>query len=98
MFLSSNPSQPYFILIFLNSGRSFWLADHLDEAAGQLRAELAARQEVDTEQEAMWTSAAWVRDLVLDNADGPSSQVTSLSTAVELLEGRINATTAIGVR
>jgi hypothetical protein len=33
------------------------LADHLDEATGQLRVELAARREVDAEQEAIWTSA-----------------------------------------
>jgi hypothetical protein len=37
-----------------------WLADHLDEATGQLRVELAARREVDAEQEAIWTSAVWV--------------------------------------
>jgi hypothetical protein len=34
------------------------LADRLDEATGQLRAELSAHREVDTEQEALWTSAA----------------------------------------
>jgi hypothetical protein len=34
------------------------LADRLDEAAGQLRAELSAHREVDAEQEALWTSAA----------------------------------------
>jgi hypothetical protein len=36
--------------------------------------------------------------LVLDNADGPSSLMASLSTAVELFEGRINAAVANGVR
>jgi hypothetical protein len=38
-------------------GRARW-ADRLDEAAGQLGAELAARQEVDTEPKALWTLAA----------------------------------------
>jgi hypothetical protein len=33
------------------------LVDHLDEAAGQLRVELATRWEVDAELEALWTSA-----------------------------------------
>jgi hypothetical protein len=34
---------------------------------------------------------------VLDNVDGPSSLAASLSTEVELLEGRIDAATANGV-
>jgi hypothetical protein len=34
------------------------LADRLDEAAEQLRMELAARREVDAELESLWTSAA----------------------------------------
>jgi hypothetical protein len=34
---------------------------------------------------------------VLDNADGPSSLATSISTTGELLKGRINATAAKGV-
>jgi hypothetical protein len=34
----------------------------------------------------------WVQDLVLDNADGPSSLAVSM--AVELLEGQIDDTTA----
>jgi hypothetical protein len=35
---------------------------------------------------------------VLGNADRPSSLTTSLSMAAELLEGRIDTTTANGVR
>jgi hypothetical protein len=46
---------------------------------------------VDPKLEALWNSAARVRDLVLELADGPSSLATSLSSAVELLEGRIDA-------
>jgi hypothetical protein len=38
--------------------------------------------------------AARVRDLLLDNADGLSSLATSLSTIVELLEGRIDVVAA----
>jgi hypothetical protein len=48
--------------------------------------------------EALWTSVMWDHDLVLDRADGPSSLVASLSTATELLKGRVNVTTANGVR
>jgi hypothetical protein len=36
--------------------------------------------------------------MVLDRADGPSSLVTSLSTAAELLNGRVDAAAANGVR
>jgi hypothetical protein len=36
------------------------LADHLDEATGQLRVEMAARREADVELEAMWTLVARV--------------------------------------
>jgi hypothetical protein len=39
-----------------------------------------------------------VWDLVLDNADGSSSLAASTSMVVELLEGRIDAATANGVR
>jgi hypothetical protein len=52
---------------------------------------------VDAELEALWSSAARVQDLVLERTDGSSSLVTSLSLAVELLEGCIDATTTNGV-
>jgi hypothetical protein len=52
---------------------------------------------VDAELGALWTLAAHVRDLVLGNADGSSSLVASLSTAAELLDGRIDTATANGV-
>jgi hypothetical protein len=38
-----------------------------------------------------------VQDLVLGSVDGPSSQTTSMSTTVELLEGRIDAACTNGV-
>jgi hypothetical protein len=63
------------------------LADHLEEVVGQLGVELAAWREVDAELEALRTSATRVRDLVLDNVDGPSSLAASLFVALELLEG-----------
>jgi hypothetical protein len=44
------------LLLGLPFGWARW-ADHLDEAAGWLGVELAARQEVDTEPEALQTSA-----------------------------------------
>jgi hypothetical protein len=40
----------------------------------------------------------WVQNLVLDRANGLSSLVASLSTVVELLKGRVDATAATGVR
>jgi hypothetical protein len=52
---------------------------------------------VDAELEALWTLASRVRDLVVDNADGLSSLVASLSMVVELLNSRVNATTPNGV-
>jgi hypothetical protein len=73
------------------------LADHLDEAARQLRVELAARWEADVELVALWTSAARVRDLVSDNTDGSSSLAASMSTVVELLKGQIDSVPTNGV-
>jgi hypothetical protein len=52
---------------------------------------------VDAELEAPQISAAWIRDLVLDRADGPSSLAASLSTATELLVGHIDAAIANAV-
>jgi hypothetical protein len=73
------------------------LARRLDVTIGQLRAELAAHREADTELEALRTSVVLVQDSVLDNIDGSCSLVVSLSTVVELLEGRINIVAANGV-
>jgi hypothetical protein len=58
------------------------LANRLDEAAEQLGAKLAARQVADAELEALRPLAAWARDLMLENADGPSSLATSLSCGI----------------
>jgi hypothetical protein len=57
-----------------------------------------ARREVDAELEALLTTAVRVRDLVLDNADGLSSMAASMSTVVELLEGRIDTAATNRVR
>jgi gamma-glutamyl:cysteine ligase YbdK (ATP-grasp superfamily) len=70
------------------------MADRLDEAIGQLRAELAVRWEVDAKPETLRTLVVRVWDLVMDNANGLSSLALSLSTVVELLKGRINTMTA----
>jgi hypothetical protein len=48
--------------------------------------------------EALLTFAPRVWDMVLDNANGPSSLAASMSMAVELLKGRMDATAANGVR
>jgi hypothetical protein len=77
------------LLLGSPSGRAR-LADQLEESARWLRTELAARREADAELEALWTTAAWVRDLVLDKANMSSSLATSLSTIMELLEGSVN--------
>jgi hypothetical protein len=53
---------------------------------------------VDAELEALRTSVTRVRDLVLDNVNGPSSLAASRSMVTELLEGRIDTATANGVR
>jgi hypothetical protein len=50
-----------------------------------------------TELEALWTSAALAWDLVLGEADGPSSLAMSLSMVVEEVGCRINTATANGV-
>jgi hypothetical protein len=73
------------------------LANHVDEATGQRGVELAAQWEADPELEALRTSGTRVRDLVLDRVDEPSSLATSLSRAVELLEGWVDAAAANGV-
>jgi hypothetical protein len=69
----------------------------LDEPARRLGVELAAQWEVDVELEALRTSAVLVRDLVLDNIDGPSFLAASLSTVVELLKGQIDTAPTNGV-
>jgi hypothetical protein len=78
-------------LLGLPSGRAS-LTDRLDEAAGQLRVELAAQQEADAELEALRTVATRVLELVPDNVNGSSSLAASMSAVVELLEDRIDAT------
>jgi hypothetical protein len=54
-------------------------------------------QEAEAELKALWSSAARVRDIVLKRSGGTSFLVASLSSVAELLEGRIDATTANGV-
>jgi hypothetical protein len=81
----------YDLLLGLPLDQARW-ANRLNEATGRLEAELTAQRQVDTELEALRTSAAWVQDLALDSIDGLSS------LAAELLEGRIDATTANKVR
>jgi hypothetical protein len=49
--------------------------------------ELAARQKVDAELEALWTLVAWVQDLVLSGAYESSSLAAAVSAVAELLEG-----------
>jgi hypothetical protein len=86
----------YDLLLGPPAGRAR-LADHLDEVVGQLRVELVAWWEVDAELEALRTSAVRVRDLVLGSVDESSYLEASMSTAAELLEGRIDTVKANGV-
>jgi hypothetical protein len=51
----------------------------------------------EVELEALWSSTAWVQDLVLGNVGGSSSVSMSMYTVAEWLEGRIDATAANGV-
>jgi hypothetical protein len=52
---------------------------------------------VDAESKVLWALAARVLDLVLDNANGPSSLVASMSTTVELLESQVIPAATNGV-
>jgi hypothetical protein len=70
------------------------LVDHLDKSTEQLGAELAARRELNAEPVALWTSAARIRHLVLDNVNGPFSLAASLPMLAELLEDRVDTTAA----
>jgi hypothetical protein len=73
------------------------MGNRLAKATGRLEAELTARWLVDIELGALQTLATHIRDLVLGNADGPSSLAASLSILAELLNGQIDTATAIGV-
>jgi hypothetical protein len=53
--------------------------------------ELATRWEAEAELEDLWSLAAWVQDLVLDDANGSPSLAVSMSAVVEQPERRIEA-------
>jgi hypothetical protein len=72
-------------------------ANRLDETTGWLEVELTTRRLVDTKLEAVRTLAGWVWDLMLDSIDGPSPLAASLSMALKLLDGQIDATFINGV-
>jgi hypothetical protein len=99
--LCSWPEGPgawiYGLLLGPRSSQAYW-ADHLDEAVGQLEAELAERRQVDAELEALRASAALVRDLVLGDVDRPSSLAASLSMVAESFESRIDTEATNRVR
>jgi hypothetical protein len=84
------------LLLRSPASRAQW-ADRLTEATGLLEAELTARQQVDTELVALWTSAARVQDFVLGNVDRPSSLVASISMVAELYESQIDTAATNGV-
>jgi hypothetical protein len=73
------------------------MGNRLAKATRRLEAELTARWLVDIELGALQTLATHIRDLVLGNADGPSSLAASLSILAELLNGQIDTAAAIGV-
>jgi hypothetical protein len=66
------------------------MGDRLEEAVGWLWTEKAIRREVDTKLQALWSSIAGVRDLVLERLDWTSSLVATLSSAVELIEDHMD--------
>jgi hypothetical protein len=74
-----------------------WLANHLEEAVGRLRVELDAQREAEAKLDALQSSTVQVRGLVLGDADGSSTQATSMSAVAELLKGQIYTTAANGV-
>jgi hypothetical protein len=78
------------------SGQSYQ-ADRLDEVAEWLEATLAERRQADAELEALRTSAAFVRDLILGDASGSSSLAMSLVMVAEEVEKRVNVATTNGV-
>jgi hypothetical protein len=61
-----------------------------EEAIGRLQAMQEEHQEVVIKLRAQGSSTTWVQDLVLKGSDGASSLAASLSSAVDLIEGRIN--------
>jgi prophage DNA circulation protein len=69
--------------------------DHLEEAIGWIKSE---HHDVDAELEGFWSSATQVQNMVLGGPTGTSSLVASLSSAVELIKGRINIVAANLVR
>jgi hypothetical protein len=71
----------YNLLLGPSLSQARW-ADRLDKAVERHGAELVARREVNAELEALWTLAAQVWDLVLDNVDESSSLAASLSAVV----------------
>jgi hypothetical protein len=73
------------------------MGNRLAKATGRLEAELTARWLVDIELGGLQTLSTHIRDLVLGNADGPSSLAASLSILAELLNGQIDTAAAIGV-
>jgi hypothetical protein len=73
------------------------LVDHLNEAARQIRVELAAWWEKDVELVTLWCSTERVWDLMLGGANGPSSLATFMSVAAELLKSWINTAATNGV-
>jgi hypothetical protein len=72
-------------------------ANCLEEVAERFKAILAERRQVDAELETLWTSAAFVYDLILGNASGSSSLAASLPMVVEVVEKWVNAAAANGV-
>jgi hypothetical protein len=69
----------------------------MEEAAGRLKVVLAECHQADAELEALWTSTAIVRDLILGDASRSSSLAASLALMAEEVVKWVNAMTANGV-
>jgi hypothetical protein len=59
---------------------------------------LVEHHQADEELEALWTSAAFVWDLILGDANGSSSLAASLAMVAEEVEKWVNAAAANGVQ
>jgi hypothetical protein len=96
LLLEKSGARVYDLILGPLSGRAR-LDNLLEEAIGYLWVEQVARYEANGELEAMCSSVARVRDLVLEGPSGMSSLTVSLSSAIELIGDHVDATTTNGV-
>jgi hypothetical protein len=84
-------------LILGSSDDQVWPTNHMEEAIGRFLVMQEEQREAIIELEALQSSTAQVWDMVLKGSDGMSSLARSLSSAADLIEGRVDAAVANGV-